>query len=259
MIIVNNIEQNSKEWLQLRLGVITASRAKDFSEESKLAPLPDIKHTQEGKKHCVAWDVDGETRIIEGTNKAKLFTEVRESLPRVYSDARQVYMAELCGEVATGDFPEQVSAKTMAWGNDHEDEARAAFAFETGLTVDEVGFIYKDESKRFGISPDGLIKDEKIGLEIKCPFTTKVFIEFATCDKIKPEYHEQCQFSMWVTGYDGWYFASYDPRVKGQNLYFKLIERDQAYMDKYDKAAEKFLSDMDAMLKKLDLEFGEQW
>ena len=120
-------------------------------------------------------------------------------------------------------------------------------------------FIYRDKEKRFGISPDGLITGTKIGLELKCPLTSKVFVEFATCDKIKKEYIEQCQYSMWVTGYEGWYFANYDPRITTKKLHYVLIERDQAFMDKYDEAEINFIRDMDSMLGKLDLKFGQQW
>ena len=127
------------------------------------------------------------------------------------------------------------------------------------MDVEVPAFIYKDEGKRFGISPDGLIVGKKIGLELKCPFTTKVFVEFATCDKIKKEYIEQCQYSMWCTDYEGWYFANYDPRMKSKNLHHVLIERDPVFMKKYDLAAEKFVEDMDVMLKKLDMKFGNQW
>mgnify|MGYP003673278021 FL=1 len=96
-------------------------------------------------------------------------------------------------------------------------------------------------------------------MELKCPFTTKVFVEFAACDKIKKEYVEQCQYSMWVTGYEAWYFANYDPRIKTKNLHWVLIERDQEYMDKYDRAFANFKKDMDLMLSKLDMSFGMQW
>jgi hypothetical protein len=64
---------------------------------------------------------------------------------------------------------------------------------------------------------------------------------------------------MWVTGYEGWYFANYDPRITTKKLHWVLIERDQAFMDKYDEAEKNFIRDMDSMLGKLDLKFGQQW
>lgn len=255
MIIIDHVEQGSPEWFRMRSGVITASRAMEFSSEARLAPMPDVAYSKEGKEHVFTHDYDE----YRGTNKLELQNEIRATLPPVYSDMRQGYMCELVGQVATGLMPDEMSFKQCEWGKDNEHEARAYFEFETGLKVDEVSFIYRDKEKRFGLSPDGLISGKKIGLELKCPFTTKVFIEFLTCDKIKELYMEQCQYSMWITNYEGWYFANYDPRVKNKKLHHVLIERDQKYMDKYDLAEKKFIKDMDIMLEKTGVEFGQHW
>ena len=255
MIVIQDIEQGSSDWFALKAGVISASRAAEFSTESKLAPMPDATYEKIGKVHVYHYDYG----TFEGTNKTEVQNEIREMLPRVYGDMRQGYMAELVGQIVTGLLPDEMSFKQCDWGNEHEDSARALFELELGVDVEVPAFIYKDEIKRCGISPDGLIVGKKIGLELKCPFTTKVFVEFATCDKIKKEYVEQCQYSMWVTGYEAWYFANYDPRIKTKNLHWVLIERDEAYMNKYDEAFKNFTKDMDSMLEKLGMEFGQQW
>jgi exodeoxyribonuclease (lambda-induced) len=74
-------------------------------------------------------------------------------------------------------------------------------------------------------------------------------------------YVEQCQFSIWVTGFDAWVFANYDHRMKvsSKKLHHVLIERDQKYMDKYDNASVQFIKDMDLMLEKSGVEFKSQW
>lgn len=256
MIIIEDIEQGSQDWFALKAGVISASRAAEFSTESKLAPIPSsATYGISGKLHIYQYNG---TRF-EGTNKTETQNRLRSALPKIYGDMRQGYMAELVGQIATGLLPDEMSFKQCEWGNEHEDSARALFELELGVDVEVPAFIYKDEVKRCGISPDGLIVGKKIGLELKCPFTTKVFVEFATCDKIKKEYIEQCQYSMWVTGYEAWYFANYDPRIKTKNLHWVLIERDESYMKKYDEAFKSFTKDMDLMLEKLGMEFGQQW
>lgn len=256
MIVIDQIEQGTPDWHRARAGVITASRASEFASEAKLAPMPDDAiYTKEGKCNILSWG----DKLITGTSKSELTKICRESLTPVYGDMRQGYMAELVAQIATGLIPEQMSFKQCEWGHEHEDQARAFFELEHGVDVDVPAFIYRDKEKRFGISPDGLIVGKKIGLELKCPFTSKVFVEFATCDKIKKEYIEQCQYSMWVTGYEAWYFANYDPRITTKKLHWVLIERDQAFMDKYDEAEKNFIRDMDSMLGKLDLTFGQQW
>jgi len=256
VIIIDQIEQGTPDWHRARAGVITASRASEFSMEEGLAPMPDnVFYEKKGNEHLYICNKVEYT----GTNLTKLKTKIRATLPPVYGDMRQGYMAELVAQIATGLIPEQMSFKQCEWGHEHEDQARAFFELEHGVDVTVPAFIYRDKEKRFGISPDGLIVGKKIGLELKCPFTSKVFVEFATCDKIKKEYIEQCQYSMWVTGYEGWYFANYDPRITTKKLHWVLIERDQAFMDKYDEAEKNFIRDMDLMLGKLDLKFGQQW
>ena len=256
MIIIKDIEQGSQDWFALKAGVISASRAAEFSIEPKLAPMPgNAIYCKTGKTHQFVINDE----VFTGTNKAEIQNNIRSTLPPVYGDMRQGYMAELVGQIVTGLLPDEMSFKQCEWGNEHEDSARALFELELGVDVDVPAFIYKDDTKRCGISPDGLIAGKKVGLELKCPFTTKVFVEFATCDKIKKEYMEQCQYSMWVTGYDAWYFANYDPRIKTKNLHWVLIERDETYMKKYDEAFKNFAKDMDLMLSKLSMEFGQQW
>lgn len=166
------------------------------------------------------------------------------------------YMAELVSQVATGIFPE-INAKALSWGHDNEDAARSAYEFSTGEIVKEVPFIYKDESMRVGCSPDGKLLTK--GLELKCPFSTRTFIEFLTSDKVKPEYIKQCQFSMWVTGADQWDFANYDPRMKKNMLHIITLDRDEKMMASFNDAVPQFMSEMDLMLKKIGIEFGEQW
>ena len=256
MIIIDQIEQGTPDWFRAKAGVISASRAAEFSTESKLAPMPETAtYEKDGKNHIFK----NNGKYYTGTNKSELQNIIRSTLPPVYGDMRQGYMAELVGQIATGLLPEEMSFKQCEWGKEYEDEARAFFELEMGVDVDIPAFIYKDDLKRCGISPDGMIKGKKIGLELKCPYTTKVYIEFVTCDKIKKEYIEQCQYSMWVTGYEGWYFGSYDPRVKTKKLHYVLIERDEEFMKKYDEAEKNFIRDMDLMLSKIGMEFGQQW
>lgn len=253
MVIIEGLEQGTTEWLHARAARITASRAAEFSSQPSLAPFPDVKITKEGKvNYCL---FDGVT--YEHTSKLELQKMVRESLPRVYSEMRNGYMCELIGQVCTGEIKEQASFKQAEWGHENEEFARDIFAFQTGLEVKQVGFIYKDDDQRAGISPDGIIESELAGLEIKSPWDTKWHIDFILAEKIKPEYIEQCQFSMWVTGYKRWYFASYDPRMKAKRLHYVTIDRDEEFMKKYDEAYTVFISEMDKKLASIGFNFSD--
>lgn len=172
---------------------------------------------------------------------------------------RDGYLAELVAEVLTAKIPDEINAKALRWGKDHEDEARDAYSAINFSIIEQVPLIYKPGSNyRFACSPDGLDGDR--GLELKCPWSSRTFVEFMCADKIKPEYEKQCQYSMWVTGAMEWAFYNYDPRMKNcKKLHGVIIKRDEAMMREIADAAELFIDDMDKMLSKAGVKFGEQW
>lgn len=203
------VEQGSDEWRFMRLGVASASKAKEF---------------------------------LSGRDTATY----------------QTYLCEKVAEIATGSLADQINSKSLSWGKDNEDTARAAYEFETGHIIKQIPFIYRDESKYFGCSPDG-ITDDAHGLELKCPFSSTVFVQFKCNDKIKKEYELQCQFSIWVSGRESWDFANYDPRMRSNPLHFVTIERDSKIMEQFDRRADEWIADMSRMLSMLGVSYGDQF
>lgn len=179
-----------------------------------------------------------------------------------YSEMRKGYMSELIAQVCTGIVPEQASFKQAEWGHMNEPLARDAYEARDFCIIAECGLVYKDDSLRCGISPDGLEMDSNIGLEIKSPFTSKVHIDTLIWQEIKPEYITQCQYSMWVSGYDRWDFCSFDHRMRGDASNRLVVipqSRDQEMMEKFDTEIPKFIEEMDEHLTKLGFAFGDQW
>jgi len=177
-----------------------------------------------------------------------------------YSAARNTYMMQLVAEVCTAGSPE-ISGAPLRWGNDNEPLARDAYEAINFDIVEESGLIYKDESKRFGASPDGLVGDDG-GIEIKCPFTTVVHLDTIINDTIKPEYLTQMHFIMWVTGRYWMDFCSYDPRMIGESskrIHVIRIERDEDVMHEFETEMPKFIIEMDMILENLGVAFGQQW
>lgn len=177
-----------------------------------------------------------------------------------YSEARKTYMLELIAQVATGRLPEQSQFKQAAWGHENEPLAREAYEARDFACVNTCGLIYKDESMRCGISPDGIMEDR--GLEIKNPFTTQVHLDTLLSGVIKPEYLTQCQYSMWVTGLDRWDFCSYDFRMRGkpENRLIVIPQyRDLEIMARLDEEIPRFILEMDEQLGKLGFTYGDQW
>ena len=177
-----------------------------------------------------------------------------------YSESRKAYMLELIAQVCTGLVPESASFKQAEWGHENEPLAREAYEALEFVSVNQCGLIYRDESMRCAISPDGIMEDR--GLEIKNPFTSQVHIATLLDGKIKPEYVTQCQYSLWVTGLDRWDFCSFDWRMRGkpENRLVVIPQyRDEETMARFDEEIPKFCAEMDEALERLGFKFGQQW
>ena len=173
------------------------------------------------------------------------------------SDTRASYMASLVAQVCTG-ISEDINSKYMDWGNANEDGARSSYEFETGFTVTELPFIFKDSTFRSGCSPDGFVSENK-GVEIKCPYDSANHIKSLVADKIKPEYQWQTQFTLWVLDAETWDFVSYDPRMRKSPLAILSVDRDEKKLKIFDELVPAFIEDMDKMLAQIGIEFGAQW
>lgn len=180
-----------------------------------------------------------------------------EALSKKGTATRQNYINELAAQIATLEIPE-INAKQMEWGKLQEPNARAAYEELYECSVETVGFIY-GKDRRIGCSPDAKREKELRGVEIKCPYTSKVHVDFLAMDKIKPEYIQQCQFSMWVTGFETWDFCSYDPRFKKHIFKTHTLEKDPEIIQRFENEIPEFIKDLDAVLAKLEIEWGSQW
>lgn len=185
-------QELKNEWLQQRLGKFTASEFHRLMASSKNDELPKGAQTY-------------------ATEKAvELLTAFQNEEPYISLE--------------------------MQWGIDHELEAIRLFTEKTGKTVEFTGinqqFVQLGDD--IGCTPDGLI-GKTVGIEVKCPKSTThlQYLRINTGDelkKLKPEYYWQIQGSMFITKRRVWYFVSFDPRYKNENLRLKIlrIERNPA-------------------------------
>ena len=127
---------------------------------------------------------------------------------------------------------------------------------KTGI-VNQIPFVYRDETMRCGCSPDGVT--EKKTIECKAPWNTRYHIEAIVDGRIKKEYQEQVQFQMWVCGTESVDFVSFDPRMLKHNFFMTTVERSDTFMKKFDDAIPQFIMEMDAKLERLGFRFGEQF
>lgn len=184
-------------------------------------------------------------------------SNVHKAIAKKGTEAREGYISELVAQIATREMP-QIDGPALRWGKENEQSARSAYEMVTGYDVEELSFIYSSD-KRLGASPDGLSNKRTRGLEIKCPYTSKVHIDFLLMDKIKLEYQYQVQFSLYVTGLEIWDFASYDKRMLKNQIKIIPIERDQKMMERFSNDIGEFIIDMDKALVQLEVSYGSQW
>lgn len=108
------------------------------------------------------------------------------------------------------EFTNRVSNKHIDRGNEFENKARAIYELETGLKVDQVGFIELDEY--IGYSPDGLVGEDGL-IEIKNP-ANKEFMRLALTGKIDTNHYNQMQMGLYVTGRQWCDYFVFNPNYK---------------------------------------------
>jgi putative phage-type endonuclease len=210
MILVD-VEQGSEEWLQLRLGLVSASRFKD------------------------------------------IMTSPRSRSEQFSATARS-YMLELIAEILTGEQKE-VTGKALEWGSNNEKSAQIEYAFEKGVTVDEIGICLTND-KQIGASPDGFVGDFG-GIEIKCPYNSANHIATVVSGEMPKEHMAQVQGNLWVNKREWFDFVSYDPRIDGKGrIFITRVERDEEYIEKLQIKLTAFLTEMKRILKE---SFGIEW
>ncbi len=163
-----------------------------------------------------------------------------------YSTSRRNLKLRIVLERLTGKSQESgYTNAAMERGILLEPEARAAYEVESGLLVDEVGFIVHDELLT-GASPDGLIGEDG-GLEIKCPGAA-AHLDYLR-GEVPSDYRLQVIHSLWLTGRQWWDFCSWHPdfpeplRLKVTRLWAKDYQ-----MPAHELNVRLFLSECDAEL-----------
>jgi putative phage-type endonuclease len=159
------------------------------------------------------------------------------------------YMYELAAERITG-----VPAKRhnpMYWGRDHEDEARASYAFLTNLPVIKIGLIPHPTIEGAHASPDSLVGDEG-GLEIKCP-TPATHLRTLLEGEVPEDHLPQIHWALACSGRQWWHFMSYDPRFPPEmQMFIKRLDRDETIIASMEAEARDFLAELGGKLLKLD-------
>lgn len=142
--------------------------------------------------------------------------------------------------------PKYVNA-AMQWGIDHEPLAKEKFENETGILIQDVGFVPHPTIENFGASPDGFTSDGNL-IETKCPSSMTHLKYLLDKDNIPEEYKPQMCVQALCTGRNKIWFVSYDPRFPPkQQMFVKLYEPTPEELNAVETAAIKFLAEVDEL------------
>lgn len=202
---IHNVEQGTEAWAKLRRAIPTASSADRLVTAVKGEPSKAMR--------------DYACELLAA-----------EMLPIEYWYASEDFRT--------------FQSEAMAHGTNTEREARDYFALETGLEVQQVGFVTTD-CGRAGCSPDGIVGDNAL-LELKCP-QPKTHVRYLLDACLPSEYKPQVHFSMVVTGFDHAHFMSYAPGLPPFRIF---VPRDD-YTSKVESALQEFWAMLDTFRKQL--------
>lgn len=174
-----------------------------------------------------------------------------------YSASRANYMAQLIAERLTGTVAESFTNAAMQHGTETEPEARDAYCFYQGVTVDEVAFVPHPKIDQAGCSPDGLVGADGL-VEIKAP-NTATHLETLLGQAVPGKYITQIQFQLACTGRSYCDFVSYDPRMpESMRLFIKRVARDDKRIAELESEIAAFLLEMAVKLSELNSLYGEK-
>ena len=174
-----------------------------------------------------------------------------------YSASRANYAAQLIAERLTGTPAESFTNAAMQHGTETEPEARDAYCFYQGVTVEQVAFVPHQKIDQAGCSPDGLVCDDGL-VEIKCP-QTATHLETLLGQAVPAKYETQMQFQMACTGRQWCDFVSYDPRMpENMRLFVKRVPRDDKRIAELEAEIASFLLELAVKLSQLTSLYGLQ-
>ena len=213
--MIHMIQQQTPEWLQFRVGKVTASRVKDVMDLTQKS-LPTMKR----KRYMIeivcerltgfAVDHFVSDAMIWGTDNEKY--------------ARAAY------EIHSGNEVETCAGKDS-----------------------KVGIATHPRIELLAASPDGLINADGL-FEAKCP-NTVTHIEWMMEGVVPEEHRDQCltQIVCWERDWND--FVSYDPRIENypelQLFTPPRIYRDEKRIGEIEQGVERFLEETETVVQKL--------
>ncbi len=130
-------------------------------------------------------------------------------------------MLQLIAQRLTGRARQSFQTSAMKRGSDLEPEAKEAYEIATGNFVTDTEFVEHPIIDMFGASPDGLVEDKNILIEIKCMGDER-HLDFLLTGEIPLQYQHQMTAQCACTGVPECDFVAYhDEFPKGKEIGIK--------------------------------------
>ncbi|MBC3943337.1 lambda exonuclease family protein [Sphingomonas albertensis] len=179
-----------------------------------------------------------------GKVTASRIADVMAKTAKGWGASRADYLSQIVRERVLGQCEPSFTNAAMQWGTDQEPNARDCYAFTTGLSVIEEGFVPHPTITMAGASPDGLVEADGM-VEIKCP-NPATHQATLLGGPIADKYMKQMQFQMACTGRQWCDFASYDPRWGvDMQLHVTRVPRNDEMIAAIEAAVIEFLAEVE--------------
>lgn len=154
-------------------------------------------------------------------------------------ERRAKYIYKLVAEWLLKSPVDDYLSQFMERGSALEEQGVKAFEFTYGIKTRECGFVYRDESRMVGCSPDRLFVGSPGGLELKTPAAHN-HIGYLL-DGFESDYICQVQGGLWVCGFDKWFLTSFNPVFPDATI---ETGRDEKWMAAFVPIFEGFMADL---------------
>ena len=199
--------------------------------------------------HCIQGSEEWET-IRKGRPTASQFAKIVTPKQLKLSAQSMPYAIKLAAERLGVESPSRMPTQQMQDGTEREPYARIEYEELHSVEVNQVGFVFPNETNLWGMSPDGLIYDgdncEGL-LEIKCP-EVETLIQYHLDGVLPSEYAAQVQGQLWISGAAWCDFFAWHPEIEPFEI---RVYPDEKYHEALAKALPAFISIIDGIVAKV--------
>jgi len=136
---------------------------------------------------------------------------------QLLTETAKTYLNKRIAERLTGQPESTFDNVAMAYGRDMESVALNRYVETTLNALEPMGFV--EYGTDAGCTPDARVIGEQIGVEVKCPYSSAVMVEYLQIrnqEELKdnfPNHYYQIMSSLMFTNFVRWDFVAFDPRI----------------------------------------------